>query len=252
MEYQKLFTVPTTTLRLKTVTPALVIYQILILPFTFHGLLFISLLLYRLIELGDGSRIWGTACVPLDVMLVLYFHVFSGLSVLLMLMYVQLRQNGPCARHHGAVPLPAAYLLAHAVSPQNNVNDIKKGWLTRCILNCNNIYWFWWHWKNAVGCWAFTSLRQGLVTVGVNLLFSSHMIITHTNKMFSEATKHQWLESIVHKILLLSDRFHVHHLLSAVTQVFNQIISLDMQRPWWGKKDLDTPEQTSTFSVRAN
>lgn len=62
-------------------------------------------------------------------MLVLYFHVFSGLSVLLMRMYVQLRQNGPCARHHGAVPLPAAYLLAHAVSPQNNVNDIKKaGW----------------------------------------------------------------------------------------------------------------------------
>lgn len=41
-------------------------------------------------------------------------------------MFVQLRQNGPCARRHGAVPLPAAYLLAHTVSPQNNVKDIKK------------------------------------------------------------------------------------------------------------------------------
>lgn len=58
-----------------------------------HGLLFISSLLSGLIELGDGSRIWGTACVPLDVLLVLYFHVFSGLSVLFMLMFVQLRQN---------------------------------------------------------------------------------------------------------------------------------------------------------------
>lgn len=37
--------------------------------------------------------------------------------MLLFLMYVQLRQNGPRARRHGAVPLPAAFLLAHAVSP---------------------------------------------------------------------------------------------------------------------------------------
>lgn len=80
-------------------------------------------------------------------------------------------------------------------------------------------------------------VEAGLVMVSVNFLFS-HTWSSHTNKMFSEATKHQWLESIVHKILLLSDRFRVHHLLSAVTQVFNQIISLDMQRPWWEKRIL--------------
>lgn len=38
----------------------------------------------------------GTVCVPLDFLLLLYFHVFSGLSVLLFSVYVQLRQNVPC------------------------------------------------------------------------------------------------------------------------------------------------------------
>lgn len=72
-----------------------------------------------LIYLGDWLSLHfrGTVCVPLDVLLLLYFHVFSGLSlVLLFSVYVQLRQNVPCSTQNGAVPLPAADLLAHTVS----------------------------------------------------------------------------------------------------------------------------------------
>lgn len=182
MEYQKLFTVQTTTLRLKTVTPALVILKFFF-AIHLHCLLFISLLLYRSTEIGDGSRIWGTVCVPLDVLLVLYFHVFSGLSVLLFLMYVQLRQNGPCARHPGAVPLPAAYLLARAVSPHNNVKDIKNGCLTRCILNNNNIYWFLMTLEKCSWALGLQIIEAGL---SVNILFCSHMIVTQTRCVISD------------------------------------------------------------------
>lgn len=65
--------------------------------------------------------------VPLDVMFLLYFHVFSGLSVLLFLVYVQLRQNVPCSTQNGAVPLPAADLLAHTVSTPKQCERCKEG-----------------------------------------------------------------------------------------------------------------------------
>lgn len=71
--------------------------------------------LFRRLALSLHFR--GTVCVPLDVLLLLYFHVFSGLSfVLLFSVYVQLRQNVPCSTQNGAVPLPAADLLAQTVS----------------------------------------------------------------------------------------------------------------------------------------
>lgn len=44
------------------------------------------------------------------------------------MVYVQLRQNVSFSTQNGAVPLPAADLLAHAVSTPNNVKDIKKDW----------------------------------------------------------------------------------------------------------------------------
>lgn len=54
----------------------------------------------------------GTVCVLPDVPLLLYFHVFSGLSVFVFLIfqavYVQLRQNVLSGTHKGAVPRPAA------------------------------------------------------------------------------------------------------------------------------------------------
>lgn len=61
-------------------------------------------------------------------LLLLYFHVFSGLSVFLFSVYVQLRQNVPCPTQNGAVPLPASDLLAHTVSTRNNVKDVKNDW----------------------------------------------------------------------------------------------------------------------------
>lgn len=57
---------------------------------------------------------------PTGCLVLLYLHVFSGLSVLFW--------SGMCnwdwmfpVLHHGAVPLPAAHLLAHNVSTQINV-----------------------------------------------------------------------------------------------------------------------------------
>lgn len=79
--------------------------------------------------IGSPFLFRGTVCVPLDVSLLLYFHVFSGLSVLLFFsVHVQLRQNVPCSTQNGAVPLPAADLVAHTVSTRNNVKDAKKDW----------------------------------------------------------------------------------------------------------------------------
>lgn len=95
--------------------------------------------------------------------------------MLLFLMYVQLRQNGPRARRHGAVPLPAAFLLAHAVSPpQNNVKDIKNGCLTHCILNRNNIYWFLMTLEKCSWALGLHLIEAGLNMVSVNILFFPH------------------------------------------------------------------------------
>lgn len=56
------------------------------------------LLSCKMFDLGDllSPHFRGTVCVPLDVMLVLYFHVFSGLFSVMFLVNVQLRQNVPC------------------------------------------------------------------------------------------------------------------------------------------------------------
>lgn len=76
--------------------------------------------------------------VPLDVLLLLCFRVFSGLSVFLFSVYVQLRQNVPCSTRSGAVPLPAADLLAHAVSTPKQCERCKEGSVSYHSLHLNS------------------------------------------------------------------------------------------------------------------
>lgn len=68
---------------------------------------------------------------PTGCLVLLYLHVFSGLSVLFWSGMCNWDRMFPVL-HHGAVPLPAAHLLAPNVSTQINVT---KYWFT---LNSNH------------------------------------------------------------------------------------------------------------------
>lgn len=52
--------------------------------------------------------------------------------------FVQLRQNVPCSTRSGAVPLPAADLLAHAVSPPKQCERCKEGSVSYHSLHLNS------------------------------------------------------------------------------------------------------------------
>ena len=134
----------------------------------------------------------GTVCVPLDFLLLLYFHVFSGLSVLFFSVYVQLRQNVPSPTQNGAVPLPAADLLAHTVSTPKQCERYKESHQIASVFRG-----FWRHWKAALRS------QRALVSLGwmSTSIFLTHVVIA----LISCISNHPWLVSIVHKILLLFD-----------------------------------------------
>lgn len=132
-----------------------------------------------LIYLGDRLSLHfrGTVCVPLDVLLlILYFHVFSGLSVLLFSVYVQLRQNVPCPTRKMVQCHYQQLICWHiTVSTPTQCERCEESLVSilspHCISNSNSIFWR--HWRAAVR----SQRTLGLTVVGpsrvnVNFHFS--------------------------------------------------------------------------------
>lgn len=104
MEYRKLFTVHTATLRLKNCYSRYCDYHYhcccSYTSFSLsmsHIVVLLGSKMFDLCRRLASLHFRGTVCVPLDILLLLCFHVSSGLSVLLFTVYVQLRQNVPCS-----------------------------------------------------------------------------------------------------------------------------------------------------------
>lgn len=135
----------------KLLTPAIVIITIIIIivanSYASFSLSVISLCYSKakcLIDLGDRLSLHfrGTVCIPLDV---LYYcismYLVAFMCYYFQTVYVQLRQSVPCPTQNGTVPLPAADLLAHAVSTPKQCERCKEGlvYITHCIWKCNSI-----------------------------------------------------------------------------------------------------------------
>lgn len=141
-------TLHTAILRLKTVTPAVVSFTITVAINTHHFTVNES---YRCatqkqtisIGFGDWLSFSSDVCIPLDVFLLLYFHVFSGL-------YVLLFSNGICAIEAECFLFNAKWCSAITSSwsvgtcclYSKQCERYKEGLvsITNCIWNCNSIY----------------------------------------------------------------------------------------------------------------
>lgn len=180
MEYQKLFTVQTATLRLKTVTPALMIYQIL---FFFHPSPLSIIHIIVTLQI-DWTRRWvsylryclcPTGCAVGLVFPCIWWPFCVVISdVCAIEAEWPLCSSSWCSAITSSLPVGTCCL-----TPKQCERHQKNSCLTRCILNDNNIYWFLMTLEKC--SWA-PGLQARLNMVSVNILFS-HAWSPHTHKM---------------------------------------------------------------------
>lgn len=167
MEYWNLFTVHTATLRLLTVTSAIVIITISV---TLHTLIISTVDISHIIVLlkskmsGWFRRFISPAfqryCLcPTGCLVLLYFHVFSGLSVLLLFLSGRCAIEAECSLFSTkwCVAITSSWSVVrnrsrnwstHTVSTPKQCERSKEGlvFITHCIWKCNRIHWFWRYW----------------------------------------------------------------------------------------------------------
>lgn len=176
------------------------------------------------IILGDLALPFrGTVCVPLDVLLLLYFHVFSGLSVLLFFRYMcNWGRMFPVQHANGAVPLPAADLLAHTTPPPPKQCERSKESLgskhpPQSKLRLHSVVLM----TQVSCCQEPAGPSPASPPWGRTGWMSTSIFLTHAvNAVISCISTHPWLVSIVHKILLSSTCYSSIVRLSTVAAVW--------------------------------